>query len=513
MVVLVASVVLIPRSEVAACSCAATSARAGLREAEGAFIGRVESREEHPPAVGGGEGVAAGYPVTLRFRVERALKGSGIRDGGTVNVHTDADGGACGIGDLGARRVGLLLYRLDGAWHGGLCGTADPDELLRAGLRPPPPDGEGALRYLVAADLTDAQLVGLDANGRVLAYGAGPGAVAAIGVCPGGSRSVEMVWPLPPSTDATLVVRDLPSLAVVRATPVVGEGVLAALLCPVSDAAEVVWANSDYREPIAGGHVYRTTPTATEVVWEGPLRHITLSHDGRHAVVSTGLEPGTAFTLAVATRARGREVVVPPYVGPLAGRGDGRLAAGVSFSGSYDDHARSLAVLVDFASGVVRTSPLGSGDALGHAFWLDTGDLLIAGNEGVARIYDRRLRVQRTFAVPSFNFDNGVVADGKLVTLVDDLVAVDLATGRSTVVHDFDFQVARTFAVIDPPSGAPPLPASTNRAPATRAAVVALVLAAVLAVGVRLRGAAASTPVGWPRGDGVRDAPELTRSG
>ena len=137
-----------------ACSCALPDPRAALAQADGAFVGTLVSRRD------------GGQTTVLTFSVEKALKG---RIGKTVDVSTASNSAACGIEVQTGTRVGLVLERRAGSWHGFLCWEFAPEELLEAGLPLPAPDGRGPVALLVGGGFGESRLAAQDSPGRTLA--------------------------------------------------------------------------------------------------------------------------------------------------------------------------------------------------------------------------------------------------------------------------------------------------------------------------------------------------------
>ncbi len=146
----------------------------------------------------------------LVFSVERSLKGS---IGRTVEVRTAADSAGCGLEAPVGTRVGLVLERRGGAWHGYLCWQFDPAELLAAALPLPPPNGRGPVALIVGGGFGESRLAALDARGRTLAYGRGTGRVGLLAVCPGGRRLAEVAFV---GSGQRLVIRATRTLRIVR---------------------------------------------------------------------------------------------------------------------------------------------------------------------------------------------------------------------------------------------------------------------------------------------------------
>ena len=101
-----------------ACSCIPPDPWSYLKQADGAFVGRLISRED----LGAGR-------ARLTFGVERAVKGN---IGSSVDVVTPSNGAACGIETSVGQRIGLFVWREDGQWKGILCWQVAPEDLLAA---------------------------------------------------------------------------------------------------------------------------------------------------------------------------------------------------------------------------------------------------------------------------------------------------------------------------------------------------------------------------------------------
>jgi hypothetical protein len=161
-----------------ACSCAGPAGGEQLAAADGAFVGRLLSRDDPQPVDGM---FSSGDVVRYRYVVERGVKGD--IPPGAIEVWSAWSGVSCGLETPIGQRAGLLLRRQDGRWLSSLCEQFDPDVLAPAGEPPQsPPDTE-----LTSAGHV-AQLPGADgggAGGRTLltgSAGAGLLAVALTGV-------------------------------------------------------------------------------------------------------------------------------------------------------------------------------------------------------------------------------------------------------------------------------------------------------------------------------------------
>jgi hypothetical protein len=172
-----------------ACSCAALPATERLAEADGAFVGAVQSTRSE-----------GGLTFTT-FRVLERYKGDLAE---TVEVQTGQDGNTCSLDLAAGQRVGLFLTRSSGPWHAGLCDTVSPQALREAGA--------GTVATVVAGSFAGSRLLALDADGRLVSRGEGAGEARQVDVCPGGLYAVEAYvsprgW--------RLAVRELPALTLV----------------------------------------------------------------------------------------------------------------------------------------------------------------------------------------------------------------------------------------------------------------------------------------------------------
>jgi hypothetical protein len=115
-----------------ACSCVPPDVRARLKDADGAFVGRlVAVRVVDPPEEG--EPISSGDPTDYIYRVGRVYKGGpGLRRGRRVKVRSVRDGATCGLPRGRGRLYGLFLTRAGGRWHSNLCSVVSPAQMRRA---------------------------------------------------------------------------------------------------------------------------------------------------------------------------------------------------------------------------------------------------------------------------------------------------------------------------------------------------------------------------------------------
>ena len=182
---------LVVAGDARACSCATVDPREALAQTDAAVIGTV------------GRSEAAGDRWITHIRVERAFKAELGEEVGVDTGNADGGGGDCTLKLDDGAHVGVFLGRRGTGWAGGLCSTVEPAALERAARPLPAPLRRGRVAVVAAIDLVGRTLAALDRRCRVLAYGAGRGAVRGLEVCPGARRLLELrarrvvVWRLP----------------------------------------------------------------------------------------------------------------------------------------------------------------------------------------------------------------------------------------------------------------------------------------------------------------------------
>ncbi|HEU0246361.1 MAG TPA: hypothetical protein VFR38_04675, partial [Gaiellaceae bacterium] len=358
-----------------ACSCVPPDPWSFLKQADGAFVGRLVSRRE------AGDGRAV-----LTFRVEREVKG---KIGDTVEVTTANNGAACGIETSVGHRIGLFLAREGGGWVGHLCWQVAPEDLLAAGSLPAP-NGRGDVALYVGGRFGPARTLALDSKGRTLAYGYGRGTTDLLSPCPGRQRLAEI-------GRGELTIRDVRSLRVIRSRPLQlpGKRIPVALQCEDSTGSSVVifavWPRGD--APFRSA-IYRITSSRIEAVWNGTARLSSLNPgiaylnagDATDRLVSVDFRTGRVMRLA--------RLPLSPSVVPDA---TGRRLAGVA----YRLLERSRVVLIDLASKppTIRTAPLAAPEVLGEVHWLPGERLafLPFDRRDTARVLDLQLNTRSRF--------------------------------------------------------------------------------------------------------------------
>jgi hypothetical protein len=427
LVLVVVAAALAARVEPArACSCVFGDPRAALERADGAFVGTLLERR------GPADPRSSIEPVTLVFRVERAVKG---KLGARVEVQTAASGASCGIELEVGQRTGLFVERQGSRWLGTLCGQLAPARLLEAARPLPAPTGRGPAVLVAGGSFAPARTIALDRLGRTVAYGRGGGETRLLAACAGGTRIAEVVahgagW--------SLAIRELRTMRVVRsrALPAPGRVPPAAVGCTGSDAF-VFFGSSDFP---ARARLVRAGPGALVPVWRGTAT--AASFAGGSAYLNRGPAGREVARLDLATGRLAAVGRVPEGTGPLAASPGGRLLAGVAVG---DPRAatppRPRIVLLD--GGSVRTVPAGYGTVA----WAGPNRLAFfpAGEPQEARLYDRALRLRGR--VRPWQARTGAVAGGSAwgIGWEGELIRAALPGGRARTLGRLPSPVVHTL--------------------------------------------------------------------
>jgi hypothetical protein len=364
------------------CSCIPPDPWSVLKQADGAFVGRLVSRRE----------VDQGRAV-LTFRVERAVKG---KIGATIEVTTANNGAACGIETSVGQRIGLFLAREGDEWVGHLCWQVAPEDLLAAASLPAP-TGRGSAALFVGGRFGPARTLALDAKGRTLAYGIGKGRTWLLSPCPGRQRLAEIGGVAP---RYEVAIRDGRSLRVIRRQPLVmpGRRRPQELRCEDRAGSSVlIFARRWCCDGPNGSALFRVRDRRLTVVWNGaaytasltqPVVYLcTLDRRGRHLLL--GLDPRTGRVemrrlLAIFACA----MFVPDAKGQrLAGVSSGLAGTSHIVLLNLRQHGRKL-----------RTTALRAEAASGDVYWLRDGLLFLPRYGGdTGRVLDLTLRTRSRF--------------------------------------------------------------------------------------------------------------------
>ncbi len=177
------TLVIVPSSRAAACSCAGTGMAESIASSEVAFVGKVTDRSE-----------ATTEGVTWQFAVRESIRGDVPAE---VVVHGGDFMGGCGpdYGDVGGAPVVVVVERENDRYEGPACTPVEPAGALDELLAPlPRPDGSGPVAALVAHRYRWSNIAALDRQGRVLSWGYVDGGVMAIAHCRGSSSAAVTSW-------------------------------------------------------------------------------------------------------------------------------------------------------------------------------------------------------------------------------------------------------------------------------------------------------------------------------
>lgn len=408
----------------AACSCALGDPRTRLQAADAAFVGTfVEKRE--PPEIR-----TSADDAVYVFRVERTVKGTLPA---TVEILSPVSGASCGLEVPVGERVGLLLRREGTGWRASLCDQIDPAQLVAAARPLPPPNGRGALAFLVGGKLGNVRTLGLDSRGRTLAYGRGRGETLLLSTCPGRRRVVEYASE-PLARGARLIgVRELRTFRLVRERRhrAGAHGSVASIACLDRAGARIgVFETAEVPEVAARLLVGR------RVVWRGRATAVTFA--GSSAYLAVGARGTTLVRVHLGSGRSERLARLPANTTSLRAGPRGRVAGVVYSAPVGRDAPPSRVVLYDPASRVtVRTTALGQSSVTGDLGW-SRGRLVFLPDWGVdsARVYDSRLRLVARFR--GWLAGESVVRDGRAYGLArGTLVTATLPRGPVRVVRRF----------------------------------------------------------------------------
>ena len=399
---LVGALLLIPVQSAKACSCALGDPRDQFARSEGAFVGTfLESRPAQPPDPSGG--FSSMDDTIYSFRLEEEYKGELGEPGDVVEVHSAASGASCGIEAQPGEAYGLFLEvrDRDAVWTSSLCSQVSPEKMREAASALPAPDGQGPVKMIVGGSFGEAQVMGLDAQGRTLAYGFGDTDVFQVDVCPGGERALEIgraSYPDPPH----LFVRDLTTFETVRElTMPFGRGSdhprqdPSALDCRSRDGRRAVVFATNYGEPEARSMVLKIQGRTADVLHEGSGRSATFA--SRHLYMQEGPYGRDLMRLSLRTGVATKVATLPrKYSSALALSPDEKRLAGIAYPHYEDIESKpTLFYTVDVSGGGarIRTRTLVEGEAYGYAAWMSSRrPAAFMQYPFPSRVFDLRLR-------------------------------------------------------------------------------------------------------------------------
>lgn len=399
---LVGALLLFPLQSAKACSCALGDPRDAFAGADGAFVGTfLESHLAEPADPEGGFSSSA--DTIYSFRLDEEYKGELGDPGDVVEVHAPYSGASCGIEAEPGRDYGLFLQvrKRDGVWTSNLCSQVTPQTMREAASPLPAPNGEGPLKMIVGGSFGEAQVMGLDGQGRTLAYGFGGTDVFQVDVCPGGERALEIGRNYPERPH--LFVRDLTTFETVRELRMpFGRGSdhprqdPSALDCRSKDGRRAVVFATNYAEPQARSLVLKIRGRTAGVLYEGSGRSATFA--SRHLYMQEGAYGRELVRLSLRS-GRTKSIATLPrrYSGALALSPDEKRLAGIAYPHYEDIETKpTLFYTVDVSGGrsTVRSRTLVEGEAYGYAAWMNSRrPVAFMQYPGPSRVFNLRLRV------------------------------------------------------------------------------------------------------------------------
>jgi hypothetical protein len=399
-----------------ACSCVPPDPWTYLQQSDGAFVGHLVDRRD----TGNGR-------VALTFSVERTLKG---RIGETVEVRTSGSGASCGIEASVGQRVGLFLVREGGAWIGSLCRQVAPEDLLAAVAPLPAPNGRGPVAMYAGGSFGRARVLALDAQGRTLAYGFGPGSTQLLSPCPGGERLAEVILVY---AGNQLVIRDAKTLRIVRRRPLdlpAGRTTVG-LQCENAWGSSVVLFGTGPGDAPHGAALHRLAGRRLTTIWKGTAYLSSLTP--RIAYLNAGERAARLLRIDLRT-GRGRPIARLPLAPQLVPDDTGRRLAGVAYRAT----GRSRLVLVELGKATtVRSIPLAAPMMTGDVHWLPDGRLLFLPliDRDQARVLDGSLRTRSRFSWTAYADTARVGSTAFGVDWRGRLVSAPLPAGPERVVR------------------------------------------------------------------------------
>jgi hypothetical protein len=355
-----------------ACSCAAQDPDEHYREADAAVIGTVVAADDK----------RATLRVDHEFKVD--LPAEIVLDNGEED--------SCGLGlERGDEQVGLFLSRDGDGWTSSLCQRVAPDDLPGARDRLPPPAGRGTASLLAHGEFSGGRLAALDAEGGLLAYGAGRGDAVHVSVCPRSDRVVELAYD---ERRPWIAVRRLRDMAILfeRRFPLPGRPRRVQCNDDRGEAVTVAVDRPRGRDDLIVA-LDRGRPSVT---WRSRSRAIELAGD--FAFVDEGKRRGMR-AVNVSLRTGWRLPGVRAYTSDWVISPDGTRAAAIT-TGSDRPRTGEAALVVVQLGGkrwvIQRKLDLHWLDA--SVLWLSNDRLLLGGDSNALRLYDGRLRPLRRYA-------------------------------------------------------------------------------------------------------------------
>ncbi|CAN5818509.1 hypothetical protein BH18ACT2_BH18ACT2_20580 [soil metagenome] len=471
LVVLVSSVLVVVGAgrPAHACSCAGLGMAEAIAQAEVTFVGTTSTRFTDDD-----------YPDEYEwdFEVTEAIKGD-VPPQLTL-IGYDWRGG-CGT-DYGqfTGPIVVIARRQDDRYVGQECTPTISADALDATLTPlPAPDGQGPVAAVAAFRYRWADVVALDAAGRVLAWGDLGGSTTQIAVCPGTSTAAAIVWG---DRRADLRLVDLTKMQIVG-EPLAGgidPGVEKMVCVPTADPAAplVVLAGGGTRNDGtaafgavgAGGELLRRDLTGTG--------DVVLGADGTVITVS-GVPGGSIVRHAPPDLEPSAELVLEPResgIGAALDADEDRLAVLVDQDGreARGTWGASAVLPVDLTDGALTRGdlidlPPGGPGAAQQVRWLDDETLAVT-RVNPNTIWFDVVGLDGTLILSTdigWGW-GGAVMDGRLVRAVESgLQSID-RTGAITAMVTFDEPMYGRSGFVATVTDGPTIPALAPPPPQRR---------------------------------------------
>lgn len=418
----------------------------GLAEYPAAFVGTLVD-------VSGQIGVvfSSDTDTIYRFQVEQWVKGD---LGDFVDVHSAADGGACGIEVGIGNRAGVFLSVESGQLSSSLCSTIDADVLL-AGAEPLVVGAPGPGILLASGNIGGYNYVVLNEEGGIVAGINGPFNEPfeqpwQFSICPGGDVLVEQ-W------SRGLVLRDLTDLSIIRQVDLSDFAETTGFLsmrCVSVDGSEVLVAGEEWTGSVSVSRVFKVSDTIEPWI-EVPLGQVWLGD-----------------TLAVVQSYESNEISVVEYESgsinaihatPSSEDGPYTGIAGISISPDASSIAL-MEVLYEGPEGGVSDlilfdnagTELGRQQFAGEASslnWLDANRILInwTDNEGRGQVATvlNATTLETAFEIKGWQGWNPVIIDQRMYASEGGtIVSADLSTGEVSGLGTLPTQFVGPIAVL-----------------------------------------------------------------
>ncbi|MGH2783728.1 MAG: hypothetical protein ACRDJ1_00520, partial [Actinomycetota bacterium] len=466
------------------CSCAPGDPRSSLAQADGAFVGRLESRESPTPSPGGT--FSSGQPVTYTFVVERSVKGD---LGKRVNVESAAYGASCGLEVRVGERTGLFLYRDDGQWKSGLCSQIEPEALIEAAKPLPAPTSRGPVSFVVGGRYGPVTALGVDRKAKTVSYGHGADwdATTHLSVCPGSLAMAEWGYRTGGTNVPVLAVRKFDDFedAEAHRLPELRDSEpdfnrLIALSCSDERGTEVLVAVSDGQgehDAVSRGRIIQIRNGSLKTVYSGTLQMAAFSRSVDKAYITGGRGGEDVMVVDLSTgRARRIARIARGSGGLSLSPSELRLATTMILDPQRPRSFRVTVVDMTSTPAAVRNIVLDENDAYGETKWAnDTTVLFVPRSDrsGRVQVFDHMLRRKGSFT--GWYSSDSVVVDNTLYGIGwgGKLFTASLPNGPTKTLRTFDTPMIYTLAFVPPQAkiqkGGPPTASPTKPPPSPSA--------------------------------------------